>query len=133
MRDAAGRTISTRVDGALAFVTAAAADQDIAFARDAVTSSIPFIEWMRASADAHARLLQVRGRRALLVAARLSRLPGERQPGLFDRRDERIWRQFDGLHAASIADAADRVALIHAAEPTSLVGPELVLLLAPRR
>jgi superfamily II DNA/RNA helicase len=133
MRDGAGRTISTRVDGVMARPEAAAPYEASSAARDAITLSVPFREWVRASADAHSRLLQVRARRAAAIAARLKRVPGEQQPGLFERRDERIWRQVDELHSASLDAAADRVAQIHAAEPTALIGPELELLLVPRR
>jgi superfamily II DNA or RNA helicase len=142
IEDGSGRTVSRRVDAIM--VPADTVDRGaLATAcADSVAQTQEFHEWRRASIEAHVRFMRVRAGRAAWAAARLR---GERrssagddwpseshQPGLFDRRSERVWEQALAVEQSAAAAGADCQADAALAGDAALKGPVPVLVLRPR-
>jgi hypothetical protein len=135
--DAGGRTVATRIIGALhADRRTPHPDGRTPHANaepfgDGAAPWAAYREWHDDSCRTHERMTGVRLRRAHAIAALHRHARGELQPGLFDRRTEHAWQDRADEQDAALTYAQDRIVQAEAALRLTATAPELILVLSP--
>ncbi len=124
--DGVGRTVATHVCAVLR-----PPGTPLDAAARAATQHGEYAAWSSTVRATHARFTAVCVDRARRIATLFDPTRGERQPGLFDRRDERQQRDTAETQLAARALADERVTRTEASLTLGDVTSELVLLLAP--